>query len=256
MNPRITVIVTTSNRQELLRETLNAILAQSYTDFELIVVDNYSNYDFPEFIKSFKDTRIKAYQNLDERVISINRNFGISLSNAEFIAFCDDDDVWESNKLEEQIKIMDQHPKIDLCCTATSFIINGIKASNRKFSAYLLRLILSANIIPIKYVLMMFNFITNSSVMVRKKIIDEVGVFNVNPKIIAVEDFELWLRISHVGRIYFLDNELVQYRLHTQQISGGAKSIAKNKVAIVINSKWNEMNYLQRLLYKSGILLG
>lgn len=256
MNPRITVIVTTSNRQELLRETLNAVLAQTYTDFELIVVDNYSNYDFPEFIKSFKDTRIKGYQNFDERVISINRNFGITLSKAEFIAFCDDDDVWESTKLQEQVKIMDQYQKIDLCCTASSFIINGIKMSNRNFSAFLLRLVLSANFIHVKYVLMLFNFITNSSVMVRRKIINDVGVFNINPAIIAVEDFELWLRISNIGRIYFLNNELVRYRLHAQQISGGAKSIAKSKVAIVINSKWDDMNCFQRLVYKCGTLLG
>ena len=256
MNPRITVIVTTSNRQELLRETLNAILIQTYTDFELIVVDNYSNYDFPEFIRSFNEQKLKGYQNHDGRVISVNRNFGISLSKGEFIALCDDDDVWEPNKLEEQLKIMDQYPDIALCCTASSFIKNGKKITKLKISAFILQFILSANVLPVKYVLMLLNFITNSSVMFRKKIIDTVGIFNVDPAIIAVEDYELWLRISQIARIYFLDKQLVQYRLHNQQIIGSAKNIAKIKVSIVINSHWKELNVMQRLLFKTRILLG
>ena len=92
--PKISVIVTTYNRKELLKETINSIINQTFKDFELIVVDNNSNYNFLSEIKSFDDERIVAFQNNNNGIIARNRNFGIMKSKGEFIAFCDDDDLW------------------------------------------------------------------------------------------------------------------------------------------------------------------
>ena len=62
-NPSVSVIVTTYNRKELLRETIDSILCQTFNDFELIIVDNFSNYNIFEYIKSFRDSRIRVFQN-------------------------------------------------------------------------------------------------------------------------------------------------------------------------------------------------
>ena len=106
--PLISVVVTTFQREFFLKETINSIINQTYENIELIVVDNFSDYDFFYFIKSFNDQRIKAFQNKNNNVIAINRNFGISKSKGKYIAFCDDDDIWHKSKLLNQIKLFEK----------------------------------------------------------------------------------------------------------------------------------------------------
>ena len=102
-SPLVSVIVTTFNRKELLKETIDSILNQTFTDFELIVVDNYSEYNFVDYIKSFSDNKLIAFQNKNNGIIAVNRNYGIKKAKGKYIAFCDDDDCWDSEKLAKQI---------------------------------------------------------------------------------------------------------------------------------------------------------
>jgi glycosyltransferase involved in cell wall biosynthesis len=102
--PLVSVIVTTYNRKELLKETINAILNQTFRKFELIVVDNFSDYNFFAHIEYFNDKRIIPFQNQNNGIIAVNRNFGIKKARGGYIAFCDDDDYWKENKLEIQLK--------------------------------------------------------------------------------------------------------------------------------------------------------
>ena len=104
-NPIVSVIVTTYNRQEYLSETIRSILNQTFQDFELIIVDNFSNYDFFSLIYSFNSDKITALQNDNQGIIASNRNVGIRKAQGEFIAFCDDDDIWIPEKLENQIQV-------------------------------------------------------------------------------------------------------------------------------------------------------
>ena len=100
---KISVIVTTYNRKEFLKETLNSIIEQSFKPYEVLVIDNYSNYDIKGCINSI-DKSIKLFKNHNNGIISTNRNFGIKKSSGNILAFCDDDDIWEKNKLEIQLK--------------------------------------------------------------------------------------------------------------------------------------------------------
>ena len=111
-NPKVSVIVTTFNRQKFLLRTLMSIVNQTYKNLEIIVVDNYSNYDFFGLIKSIGDSRIKAYQNQNHGIVAKNRNFGSKVSTGSFLAFCDDDDFWFKDKIYLQSKIMLKNPEI------------------------------------------------------------------------------------------------------------------------------------------------
>ena len=101
--PKVSVILTTYNRPDLVKKTILSILNQTFIDFELIVVDNYSDYNFLGLIEEINDQRIYAFQNKNNGNISINRNFALEIAKGDFIAFCDDDDIWENNKLQVQV---------------------------------------------------------------------------------------------------------------------------------------------------------
>lgn len=101
--PEISVIVTTYNRKSFLTQTINSILDQTFIDFELIIVDNYSNFEFFEFIESFNDSRIQPFQNQNNGIIAVNRNFGMKQASGNYFAFCDDDDIWLPEKLITQL---------------------------------------------------------------------------------------------------------------------------------------------------------
>ena len=91
---KVSVVVTTYNRAHIVTEAIESILNQTFGDFELIIVDNYSNDNTEEVIKSYKDERIKYFKNRNNGIIAVNRNYGISKAQGEYIAFCDDDDLW------------------------------------------------------------------------------------------------------------------------------------------------------------------
>jgi len=93
MPPCVSVIVTTFKRVKLLSETLDSILAQTFTDFELIVVDNISEDGTREYVTGIADSRVRYFRNANHGVIAVNRNYGIRQSEGKYIAFCDDDDL-------------------------------------------------------------------------------------------------------------------------------------------------------------------
>ena len=247
MCPQVSVVLTTFNRKELLKETIDSILAQTFNDFELIVVDNFSDYDFFDHISSFNDNRIRPYQNENAGIIAKNRNFGIGVSSTNLIAFCDDDDLWETNKIQMQFDILKAKGKSALICTGCSFV-NGVRRPFlRDKLSEILFFILSLNLVPAKYLLMAVSFITNSSVLISKDILANVGSVSEAAEKRSVEDFDLWLRISMDYDICFIRAKLVRYRLHPDQVSN--TTITKERSAEVIRSLWAKLNIVQKCIF-------
>lgn len=198
--PKVSVIVTTYNRKEYLTEAIQAILNQTYQDFELIVVDNYSNYDFSALIESFKSKKIFPFQNQNNGIIAINRNIGIKHSNGDYIAFCDDDDIWVVNKLQDQMNIL-LETDCDLVYSNMFLfkddITNVMKITSNKKINKLNDLINN-------------NQINTSSVLVKNKDL----FFPEDPNLVAVEDYALWLNLYIKGfRFEFADRPLVYFRI-------------------------------------------
>ena len=218
--PKVSVIVTTYNRKEYLTETIQSILNQTYQDFELIVVDNYSNYDFYEHIQSFNDPRIRAFQNQNNGIIAVNRNFGIKQAKGEYIAFCDDDDIWIGKKLEKQITILNK-TKGDLV-HSNMFLSNGDitniigKTSYKKINNL-------KNLIA-------KNTIVTSSVLVRNK-----GLFfPEDMNLIAIEDYSLWLNLYLKGfKFEFSDSPLICFRISGSNTSSNKKMYITNHLKLI-----------------------
>jgi glycosyltransferase involved in cell wall biosynthesis len=204
---KVSVIVPTYNRAHMLTETIDSILAQTFQDFEIIVVDNESADDTEAVIKAYNDKRIRYFKNQNNGVVAVNRNYGITKAQGHYIAFCDDDDLWLPEKLEQQMREFEKDNQIGLVCT--DVIVFGDDGEQRpkikvrlKDSHFTFESLLRGNAI------------INSSVLVKKQVIDDIGMMDTSPEIFTAEDYELWLRIARKYRIQYIDLPLVKYRIH------------------------------------------
>ena len=218
-SPLVSIIVTTFNRKQILKETIDSILNQTFENFELIVIDNFSNYDYITYMDSFNDIRIKPFQNNNNGIIALNRNFGIMKSKGKYIAFCDDDDIWFPSKLEKQINVMKNSSNKGVYCMQKHFGKTNI------FSDYF-------GIGPFPFrqktdtkSLIRVNCIPFSTVLLKKNIFDKVKLFNEEKIFIGIEDHELWIRISKVSNFNFIPEVLVLHRVH--------KNNAFNKISSI-----------------------
>ena len=105
--PRVSVVITTYNRAALLPRAVNSVLAQTYPDYEIIIVDDCSTDSTPDVIRSFPDPRIRSFKHEWNRGVSAARNTGVANARGEYISFLDDDDEWMPAKLEKQTALLD-----------------------------------------------------------------------------------------------------------------------------------------------------
>lgn len=229
--PRVSVIIPTYNRKDFLLEAVDSVLAQTYEDFELIVVDDGSTDDTEEVLTSNDERLIYIYQ--VNRGVSAARNRGIELARGEFIAFLDSDDLWLPTKLQVQIAFVDQHHEAQICYTDEVWIRHGVRVNAKKKHAKY-----SGWIYP--YCLPLC-IISPSSVLIRRGFFEEVGTFD--PQLPVCEDYDLWLRVTSRIPVFFIPQRLIVKRGgHPDQLS---------------QRSWGNDRYRVRALVKileSGIL--
>lgn len=205
--PKVSVIIPSYNREEYISATIDSVLNQTYKDFEVIVVDDGSRDNTKKQLEKF-NSRIKViYQRNSERAVS--RNIGVSNSNSEYIAFLDSDDTWLKNKLEEQVKILDENKDIILTYGKSLRMDQSgkqIKTAKRQTEG------ISGNIFE---KLLLRNFIVSATPLLRRKQFESTNGFQT--KYIPYEDWEFWLRFSLLGKFYFLPKPLAKYRIHSEQ---------------------------------------
>ncbi len=201
----ITAIIPCYNAEKYIKETLESILNQTLKCKEIIVINDGSTDNTLNILKNFKD-KIKIIT-IKNSGVSIARNIGIKEVKSKYIAFCDADDLWDPQKNEEQIKFI-KEKKAKFVCTNAKLIGN----SAENFTP------LKPKKNPIHFEDLIFNnYIFTSSVLLEKSILEKAGLFW--EKLKSLEDWHLWLRISLNEKIYFLDKELIYYRLHPQGLS-------------------------------------
>lgn len=206
-HPLVSVIVTTYNRKDSLEKTLKCILDQSYTNIEVIVVDNYSSFDFSSFINSLNDSRLRGFQNHNDGVIAINRNYGLKYTTGDYVAFCDDDDYWMLTKIQKQIEYITTHQLQDIKVVIYTNCINHQLALGKK------EVTKKKNIITLNDFIFT-NQITFSSSFVSLK--NLTNNFNELPEFFAVEDYLFWCILKMENYQFFLiETPLVEYSITT-----------------------------------------
>lgn len=220
----------------MLRQCLNSIFAQTYSNFEVIIVDNMSTDGTKEYIKNITDKRIKYFRNPNNGVIAVNRNFGMRKAAGKFIAFCDDDDLWLPHKLEKQIAIFKQYNNLQLVSS------NAISFKNNKLIKLMSK---QTNDMTLNIeILLQNNLIYNSTVLLKKDVITTVGYINENTNICGAEDYDFWLNIAEnlENSIYVIAEPLILYRIHLKNFSDFNLDNDMNKLKIILEKYTNVTN--------------
>jgi len=202
--PEISVIITTYNRANLLEQAIESILAQSYKNFEVIVVDDGSEDNTFEIAKEFP----VKYIFQKNSGVSKARNTGIEISKGRLIAFLDSDDLWKPKKLEIQKKFMDKNPHIPLCYTDEIWLKDSVFKNQRKIHQK------SGGDIFERCLKLCI--ISPSSVMIRREIFEE---FKFDERMPVCEDYDLWLRICAKYEVGYIPQRLIIKRSICSQLS-------------------------------------
>ncbi len=195
--PFVSVILPTYNRSAFVGRAIDSVLSQSYTDFELIVVDDGSTDDTPALLARYGNF-IKVIRQKNQGV-SAARNSGIRAAAGSVIALLDSDDYWLPKKLEEQVAFFQSHPDALICQTEEIWIRNGKRVNPKKRHQKQSGMIFEKSL-PLCLV-------SPSAVMIRKSLIDEVGLFD--ETLPACEDYDLWLRIAWKYPVYLIETPLI-----------------------------------------------
>lgn len=114
MNPNISIILPTYNRAHIIKQAIDSVLSQTYSDFELIIVDDCSTDSTKELIDSYTDDRIRYVYSQQNLGAAGARNLGVSYAKAPYLAFQDSDTVWHPDKLSRQLQYLSEHPSVSL----------------------------------------------------------------------------------------------------------------------------------------------
>ena len=222
---KVSVIIVTYNRLDYLQLTIDSILKQTYQNTEIVIVGDGNQDDVEDYVLKLQDNRILYSYVQHCGYPAKGRNHGISISNGSYIAFCDDDDLWAPSKLEKQIAILEADTHIDLCFT-NRVIIDSDGCEGNKNSLLWIPKNQSVNN------LLMTNYISYSSVVIRRKILLKAGLFIDDIKFRAVEDYHLWLRIAFHGKVWFLNESLIYYRVHSSNITSKLSVGARKNITL------------------------
>jgi teichuronic acid biosynthesis glycosyltransferase TuaG len=205
LNPHLSIVIPTYNHAHFLRTALDSIRAQTFGDWEAIVVNNFSEDDTIAIIKSHDDPRIRLVNFANHGIIAAARNYGLSLTQAPFVAFLDSDDFWYPEKLQRCMDKLAQG--YDLVCHAEVWVGPGERRRTVHYGPEARA--------TYEGLLLDGNCISTSAVVVRREWLERAGGFSVQPEFVTAEDYELWLKLARDGAsIGFVDEVLGEYLIH------------------------------------------
>jgi glycosyltransferase involved in cell wall biosynthesis len=209
--PKVSVVIPTYNRENFLHETIESVLAQTYQDFEVIVVDDGSTDNTRELISAFP----VRYFYQENQGVAAALNKGAELSRGEYIAFLGSDDVWLRYILEKEVEVLDKYPEVGLVYGQFNMMDESGTTYKVKGSTFMN----SSGIVnrqdQIRELLFLCRIFPSVALM-RRSCFDEVGGFNAGLRM--NEDRHLFMRMAKRCRMAYIAEPLVNYRVHPNQL--------------------------------------
>ncbi|MBQ6214577.1 MAG: glycosyltransferase family 2 protein [Oscillospiraceae bacterium] len=210
----ISIIMAAYNAEKTISQAIDSVLQQTYSEFELIVINDCSTDRTADIVKAYSDSRIRFIENKENQGVSKTRHAGALAAKGDWIAILDSDDMWTADKLEKQV-LLQEKTKAELLYTGSSFI----KADGTPID-WVMRV---PEVLDYKNLLKQ-NLLSNSSSLVKK----ELFLNNETIDDGLHEDFACWLKILKTGiKAYGVDEPLLIYRLTSTSKSGNKFRAAK-----------------------------
>lgn len=209
MDKMVSVIIPTYNRARYISRAIKSVLDQTYTNLELLIIDDCSVDETKDMIAKFSDARIRYIRNARNRGVAYSRNTGIKNAKGEYIAFLDDDDEWRESKLEKQVDLI-KRLSFDYAVIYCGYLCASSETDE------------TVNVSPlykgdIMEAMIHESVIGGSTPLIRKSVFYDVGFHDEELK--SAVDWEMWIRIAGKYKFDYIEETLMIYRIHGKQIS-------------------------------------
>ncbi len=230
--PAISVIMPVYNCSNYIYNSVLSILNQTFSDFELIIIDDCSTDNTVDIIKKIVDHRIKLIEKPQNTGYTKSLNLALNIATGKYIARMDGDDISYSNRLEKQYHFMESNPDVVLCGGGYE-VIN----SNKTFNPYH------------SHDDLLFDLINHCpfahpTIMIRSEVLKKFQI-NYDPNFEPAEDYEMWTRLSGYGKISNIPEKLIQYRIHEKQTTN-LRSLQQSEIAKKI-----ALNHVKKISYNN-----
>jgi glycosyltransferase involved in cell wall biosynthesis len=240
----ISVVLPTFNGEKYISRAIDSVLSQSFSDFELIIINDGGNDNTESIIKgySYSDSRIKYFKNEKNLGIVKSLNRGLNEAKGDYIARIDDDDVWiDKDKLKKQFEFLENNPGYVLVGTGAICVDEN--------EIELTRYLLPGTDEKIREDLLCKNNFIHSSVMYKKDAVIKVGGYDEKKDTKYVEDYDLWLRLGIVGKMHNLREYSILYMIREGSVSSQNR-VNQLKKDIKLSKKYKRQysNYFRALI--------
>lgn len=245
--PLVSVIIPVHNAEDVIENTLDSVLNQSYQNMEVIIVDDASTDSSREKIEAYEDSRLKKIFLETNHHVCYSGNIGFENATGKYIALIGHDDCWRADKLEKQISFLEEHPSYGLTFTWVNIIDeNGenknvendifyktFRNDNFKKEYWNRRLIVKGN-----------SFCAPSA-CIRSDILKRTGIYRY--ALVQLQDYDLWLRILRETEVYTIQEKLTYYRRFTQAGKNVSDMNEKAKARDYHEKQWIQETYVKNL---------
>jgi len=208
LTPLLTVLMPVYNGEMYLREAIESILNQTYTDFEFLIINDGSTDNSENIIKSYIDSRIRYEKNETNLKLIATLNKGIKLANGKYIVRMDADDISLPTRIEKQVAFMEQNEGVGICgswFTAFGDVAESICKYKEQHDEILFKMFYQCHF-------------CHPSLIIRKKVFDNLKV-PFDKRYIHAEDYEFHFRLSTKWKFHNLQESLIKYRIHGSSVS-------------------------------------
>lgn len=228
MHPKVSVIMPVYRNAKHVEQAVESILRQTYSDFELILIDDASDDETVSLLRSFTDPRIIRIEKEKNTGYTESLNMGLERARGEYIARMDGDDISLPARFEKQVALMDANPGVIVC--GTWYRIAGTHKEVHPPSGH----------DAIRIAFLDGNALAHASVMIRKATLDQHKL-RYNTGMEPAEDYDLWVRMSALGQLHNIPEVLLEYRVHDAQVSRLQKQKQDDKASLVRMQLWRNL---------------
>ena len=222
--PSISVVVPTYNAEHTIFKTVKSVQKQTFSDLEIIVINDGSTDRTLELLQSITDQRLKIFS-YKNGGLPVARNRGISHARGEFISFIDADDLWTPDKLELQLAALQQHPEAGVAYSWNSYFMDGQEESVFPYDP----VFFEGNVYD---KLLVNNIVGNgSNILVRRKAIESVGEFE--PTLKSCEDWDFYIRLAAKWHFVVVTKHQILYRQSSNAMTSKVDVMEKEALRIV-----------------------